>query len=223
MSHKIIKNGNADPTVNVREMIGSAVYRMDDLRKAEATRQDDLRKAAEKYIEAELNHVRITESLRAEHALELSSKESERLNSIRQVDVQNTTTAATTAAAAIQTLAVNNAADAEKLRNSLTTTASAMAKQTADVATAMATQTALTVAGITERLAALEKANSEGVGKQRVADPMLAEAIAEMKGLVRSQVRVEGKSEGGNTVWGWVVGGIGAGMGLISLINYLKP
>lgn len=206
---EIRKNGNTDPTINVREMIGSEVGRIDDLRAAEAIRQDDLRKATEKYMDAEFQHLRATEKLRAEHASELSTKESERLDSIRQVDVQNTTTAATTAAAAIQTLAINNAADAEKLRNALTTTATMMAKQTTDVATTMASQLSGTVAGITERLAALEKANSEGVGKQRMADPMMAEALAEIKNISKTQTSGTGKSEGGKAMWGYVAAGFG--------------
>src|SRR5450830_1068514 len=130
-----------DPTENVLALVHAAV-----------NRQDDLRIAADKFMEAELMHVRLTEELRASHHRELGEKEANRLDAIRQVDVLNGNAAAKAASDAIAVLAATTAANAEKLRTDLNSTATTMAKQTADVAATMAAQQAATVAGITERL-----------------------------------------------------------------------
>jgi hypothetical protein len=178
------------------------------LQKASAQRQDDLRIASEKLMEAELHHIRLTETLRAEHAREINQKESNRLDAIRQVDVLNGNTAAAAAADAIRVLAATTAANAEKLRTDLNATAATMAKQTADVAATMAAQQAATVAGITERLAALEKSSYEGIGKGRVADPMMAELIAEMRSVVKAQTMGGGEAKGKSDSWALIVGAI---------------
>jgi len=191
-------DANIDPTENVLALVEAAVKR-----------QDDLRLAQDRFLEAELMHVRLTESLRAEHAVELNRMESSRLDAIRQVDVQNGALAAASAADAIRVLAATTAANAEKLRTDLQATAATMAKQTADVAATMAAQQAGTVAGITERIAALEKSSYEGIGKGRVADPMMAEFMADMKSLLRQQSSSSGKTEGINASWGVLLGGAG--------------
>jgi hypothetical protein len=186
-----------DPTENVLALVVAAVKR-----------QDDLRIAAEKFMEAELTHVRLTEALRAEHSRELNDKESNRLDAIRQVDVQNGNAAAAAAADAIRVLAATTAANAEKLRTDLNATAATMAKQTADVAATMAAQQAGTVAGITERIAALEKSSYEGIGKGRVADPMMAEFMTDMKSMLRAQSQNTGKNEGVNSAWVILLGAV---------------
>ena len=179
-----------DPTENVLALVQAAV-----------NRQDDLRIAADKFMEAELMHVRLTEELRASHQRELGEKEANRLDAIRQVDVLNG----------------NAAANAEKLRTDLNSTATTMAKQTADVAATMAAQQAATVAGITERLSALEKSSYEGIGKGRVADPMMAEFMADMKSMLRAQSQTVGKSEGISATWAVVVGVIGMVVAVIAV------
>jgi hypothetical protein len=131
------------------------------------------------------------------------------------VDVQNGALAAASAADAIRVLAATTAANAEKLRTDLQATAATMAKQTADVAATMAAQQAGTVAGITERIAALEKSSYEGIGKGRVADPMMAEFMADMKSLLRQQSSSSGKTEGINTSWGVLLGGAGLVVAII--------
>ncbi len=179
-----------DPTENVLALVEAAV-----------NRQDDLRLAAEKFTQAELMHVRLTEELRASHQRELAEKEANRLDAIRQVDVLNGNAAAKAASDAIAVLAATTAANAEKLRTDLNSTATTMAKQTADVAATMAAQQAATVAGITERLSALEKSSYEGIGKGRVADPMMAEFMTDMKRMLAQQATGTGKSEGISSAW----------------------
>ncbi len=195
-----------DPTENVLALVRAAV-----------NRQDDLRIAADKFMEAELMHVRLTEELRASHQRELGEKEANRLDAIRQVDVLNGNAAAKAASDAIAVLAATTAANAEKLRTDLNSTATTMAKQTADVAATMAAQQAATVAGITERLSALEKSSYEGIGKGRVADPMMAEFMADMKSMLRAQSQTVGKSEGISATWAVVVGVIGMVVAVIAV------
>lgn len=67
------------------------------------------------------------------------------------------------------------------------------------------------MAVVTERIAALEKSSYEGVGKQKLADPMMVELVAEMKRMAQTQATGGGKSEGIKDVWGWLVGAFGIG------------
>lgn len=173
-----------DPTENVISLTEAANKRQDDLREMNNSR-----------IDAELKHLSEMASLRAEHQKEIAVLESTRLNAIRQVDVLAVNTAADRAAAAIQALASTTASNAENLRNALTTTA-----------TAIATQTAGSFSAITERVAALEKSSYEGKGKERMADPMMAEMLAEMKSLRESRASVVGKSEGVSASWVLLIG-----------------
>jgi hypothetical protein len=176
-----------DPTENVKA-----------LSEAAQQRQDDLREAHTKLVEANLLRLEQIATLRAEHATALAKLESDRLNAIRQVDVLAVNTAADRAAAAIQALAATTATNAETLRTALTTTA-----------TTIATQTANTVQGITERLAALEKSSYEGLGKSRVADPMVDQLLREVKALRESGAGSTGKSAGATAMWGYVAAGFG--------------
>jgi len=130
-------------------------------------RQDDLRKAQEKYVDSQLLHLRDMATLRAEHAEQLRAMEASRLDSIRQVDV----------------LAVTTTAD--RLRNQLDTTAVTMATQQTNI-----------VAGLNERLSALEKASYASAGRQAMADPQMAELLVEMKSLRDSRAVSTGTSQG---------------------------
>ena len=136
-----------DPTENVLALVHAAV-----------NRQDDLRIAADKFMEAELMHVRLTEELRASHQRELGEKEANRLDAIRQVDVLNGNAAAKAASDAIAVLAATTAANAEKLRTDLNSTATTMAKQTADVAAPM-------MAEFMADMKSMLRAQSQTVGK----------------------------------------------------------
>jgi hypothetical protein len=173
-------------------------------------RQDDLREANNKYLDAEFRRLEQTATLRAEHAKEIGALESNRLNAIRQVDVLAVNTAYDRAAATIQTLAVTTTANAENLRNALNTTAATIAAQWAN-----------TVAGITERLAALEMSSYEGKGKQSFADPMMAELVAEMKNLREVRATGAGKIEGISASWGVLLGAVALIATLISIGSFV--
>jgi hypothetical protein len=168
-----------DPTRNVQ-----------DLSEASNKRQDDLRDAQNKYMEAEIRHLKDLGSLRAEHQKELSAKESQRLDSIRQVDQLAVTTAATRTLDAVQALAVTTTANADNLRNAQ-----------AAMAATIASQTATQVGAITERLAALEKSSYEGAGKQAYSDPMMAQLVSEMKALREASAGGVGRDKGIGISW----------------------
>lgn len=172
-----------DPTANVIALSEASNRRQDDLRTLNDRRID----SEIARLDTEICHVKEMAALREQHAKEIGAAESNRLNSIRQVDVLAVTTAAERALAGIQTLAVTTASNAENLRNALNTTASTIA-----------TQTAGTVAAITERIAALEKSSYEGIGKQRYSDPAMAQLVEEMRGLRESRAGMTGKSAGVN-------------------------
>lgn len=170
-----------DPTENVKALSEAANKRQDDLREA----SDRLHESEIKRLEAAVEHGKEIASVLENHAKEMRSAEAARLDSIRQVDVTAVRTEAARALEAIQTLAATTARDAETLRTALNTTATTIASQTSE-----------TVKQIVERIAALEKSSYEGVGKQRLADPMMAELVAKIERLSVSSAGSAGKSEG---------------------------
>ena len=179
-----------DPTENVQNLLKEAIKRQDDLRAAETRRVDNESK------------------LRAEYNKELDDKEASRLNSIRQVDVLNQASAAKSALDAIQALASTTTVNADNIRNALNATTTQLAKQTTDLATTLAAQNTATANELSTRIAALEKASAEGVGKERVVDPITAELLREVKSLRDSRSEVSGKSQGISQFIGWILAGI---------------
>lgn len=163
-----------DPTANVIALTES-----------ERNRQDDLRWSNDRRVDAELRHVKEMANLRETYGKDLASAESKRLDSIRQVDVLAVNTAADRAQTAIQALATVSATNAETLRNALTTTASTIAAQLAT-----------TVAGINERISALERSSYEGTGKRAVTDPQIEALVNQVRALSESRATSSGKSAG---------------------------
>lgn len=177
---------HVDPTQNVKDLTEAANLRQDDLRKLNNKRID----AELKAVRNEIQWLQYVQILRADHAREIRLLESERLDKIRQVDVLAGNTAADRALVAIQTLAATTTANADTLRSMV-----------ANTATTIAAQTSETVSQITQRIAQLEKSSYEGAGKQAVADPMMAEFVAEMKLLRSAQTSVAGQKTGANNLW----------------------
>jgi hypothetical protein len=132
-----------DPTKNVL-----------DLFDAGTKRQDDLRKANNKVLRAEMHglatvvdifgkHAKDMDELRAYYAKELRDLDDKHRTAIRQIDVT-----------ALQALAVTTSTTAESLRSLVQSTAQTIA-----------TQTANTFQLVIDRVAALEKTSYEGSGK----------------------------------------------------------
>lgn len=215
---------NIDPTKNVLDLVNAAVKRIDDLAELRET------------------HSKEIAEIRDKHYKELDDKEASRLNSIRQVDQSNASSAAKAALDAIQTLA-----------NTTAVTASANAKQVTDLATSIAASLAATVEALSKRIAALELSSAEGIGKTRVVDPQISDLVAEVRSLatarsekvgsdpaiaetlqtilktqsatateiesLRATRNVElGKTTQSSAIWGFVVGGIGLAISVVLLI-----
>jgi hypothetical protein len=188
-----------DPTQNVLDLVHAAI-----------NRQDDLREAHDRLNAEGINHQKELSELRAKHSRDLSVKESSRLDAIRQVDQLAVTRAAEQTLTAVNALASSQAREAETLRNSLTSTAAALATQNAD-----------TVKQISDRISSLERSSYEGKGKQAVADPMLAELVAEMKNLRESRANVTGKSQGISAAWAALLGVVVLITGLIGVATFV--
>lgn len=154
-----------DPTENVRELMGAAVQRLDDLRNAEIRRLKDVMDLTSNYSE------------------KLVAAEAKRIDAIRAVDVNAVAVASERAAQQALVLANQVSASAETLRLLVASTA-----------TQLAAQLAQTTAQLTERTASLEKAQYEGVGNRRVTDPQLTELMQQVRDLNSSRSRVEGRT-----------------------------
>lgn len=201
-----------DPTTNVLAAV-----------KALQIRHDELRIADMKYEAAEDRHLKEMIELHASHAALLRQSDLGTNDKTRQVDVLAAAASAATLATAVQALAATADRNAENIRNQMNATAQTIAKQTADSNMATQAQTDSLMRRVDDRLSTVEKSINMGEGKQRVADPMLAELMIEMKSINRVQEHRSGTSEGGQKIWGYVVGAIGALLGLMGLLQYLKP
>jgi chromosome segregation ATPase len=176
-----------DPTENVKA-----------LTKAEARRQDDLRKAHEQLNNMRFHYIEKISDLRAAHEQAMADKESARLDSIRQVDVLNGSVSATQAQTAIQTLATSTTNNAENIKTTVAATAKAKDDQ-------LATQ----FSRIEERLTSVERAQYEGVGKQRVTDPQMQAVIEKLDTVMNRQTSTVSAGEGSSATWKWIALGIG--------------
>ena len=196
-----------DTTQNVKDIIEREVNRLDDLRSESVLARDTAIGHVKEMMALQAGYVEKLMVMQASHTREMAESETSRVNAVRQVDVNNS--AATTAQqlAAIQALAVVQAANADKLNNTLNTTAATLAKQTTDSAAAMATQTASSFAGITDRLAGLERSMYEGKGKGSVEDPLREEMRLAIKFLVDSRSAAAGSGEGMTKLIGWIFAG----------------
>lgn len=163
-----------DPTENVKALSAAANQR-----------QDDLRAAAKELSDTKIAHQKETGELRERFQQELRRAESERLDSIRQVDREDVNKTAAQALSAIATLAAATTTTAETLRGQVATTAQAAA-----------TSLANSMGEVNKRLSALELSSSEGRGKQAVESPQFAELIAEQKRTNQVLAGVAGQGQG---------------------------
>jgi len=198
-----------DPTANVLSLVQAAVERLNDMRDAENRRQDDLR-------EAESRRINEQSFLRAEYQEKLTLAESKRIDAIRAVDVGAVAIASERAAQQATVLASQVAGSAETLRALVATTAQTVAASLAAVS-----------GQLIERISALEKSSYVGSGRQAISDPMLSELVAEMRSLRENGKSNAGMRTGSASMWGYIVGGIGAILGMAGLIativHLIKP
>lgn len=204
-----------DPSQNVLALVEKSITRIDDrmadqslLVDAKLQRVDDLARLRDERAElraqyaselAKLNEK--VEVLRAEHAKEIRLLESDRVDKVRQVDVQAGNIASDRALVAIQTLATVTASNAEAIRAQVATTATAQATQLDQRLAAVA----VSIAAAVERVAAVEKVQNTAMGRSTVSDPasmQLAEDIRQLRAAVQSGA---GKSQGVDNSRVWVL------------------
>lgn len=173
-----------DPTENVKALTEAA-----------NTRQDDLRAAAKELSDVKIAHQEQIGALREDYQEKLRKAESERLDSIRQVDREDVNKTATQAQSAIAALAQVTTTTAETLRTQVATTAAAQA-----------TALANSMGEVNKRLSALELSSSEGRGKQAVESPQFAELISEQKRMNAIVLGNTGQSAGAKNLWAIIAG-----------------
>jgi hypothetical protein len=182
-----------DPTKNVLDLVKAAVQRIDDLRDAETKRVDEK-------IQSEKDHTREIMQLRADHENDLREAEAKRIDAIRIVDVN-----------AVAVNIERAASQAAVLAQQVTNTAST-ATQQLDGLTKL----------LTDRIAALEKVQYEGVGKERITDPLMQQLLTEMKNTRTALAEGTGQGRGLNQGWVYLLGAgglIGAILGIISFFR----
>lgn len=178
-----------DPTKNVLELVAGEVKRLDDIRAVNV-----------KWFESEIRHTKELIELRAAHAQEIQRIETERLASIRQVDVIHQSSSGDRQQAAILSL--------ERIVDS---TAKTLATQNTNMMTV-----------VEARLAALERSSYEGKGKQTIVDPMMEKIISRMESLIDTRSTSTGRSGGLQSGWSWIIGAVGLIAGLIGIFAALN-
>jgi hypothetical protein len=159
-------------------------------------------------VTAELACIREINTLRAKHDRELRKAEKGRLDSIRQVDLSTFNTTVGEIRSAVKALADITSSTATTLQARQDTTATTLAKQSADQ-----------VAEVMKRIAALELAAAQGIGKQAVVDPQMAALVEDLRKLTTSGNRREGKTEGLSLGWSILLGALGATVSISVLIG----
>lgn len=202
-----------DPTQNVLDLVEANNERLKELREAdlramviEIRRLDDVR-------HVELLRMEEKAELRAHFQEQLSLAESRRIDAIRSVDVAAVATASERAAAAATVLATQVAQSADTLRGLVATTAAAQAATLQSITTTL-----------TDRIASLERAQYEGVGKSRVTDPAIEALASEVRALAAARSTTTGQGQGANAVIGYIIGGVGLLSTIIAIgFAILKP
>ncbi len=106
-----------DPTKNVLDLVAAAIARQDDLRRAESAHMRELAQVRSEYNARIRESDLETAALRARYEEQLRTQESARIDAIRAVDVGAVSRAAEVSAAQAQTLATQQQASADALRN----------------------------------------------------------------------------------------------------------
>jgi hypothetical protein len=106
-----------DPSKNVLDLVGAAIERQDDLRAAESRHIRELASVRAEYDNMLRNYDRAEAVTRAAYEEKLRTQETARIDAIRAVDVGAVSRAAEVSAAQASTLATQQQASADALRN----------------------------------------------------------------------------------------------------------
>lgn len=199
-----------DPTKNVLELVTSASNRLDELRQAEGRRLDELRASDAR----RLDDLRMAETRRLDERLILKTEyderlliaEAKRIDAIRAVDVAAVSVASQRASDQASVLANQVAQSAEALRALVATTAATVANSQQQLANTLSA-----------RLTTLEQAQYEGKGRTSYTDPTMMELAAQVRKLSDAATMSSGTRGGSAAVIAYVISGIIAVGGLISI------
>jgi hypothetical protein len=169
-------NGKQDPSRNTREMVQDAVDRINDL----ATVQ---RQSVRDLANAETRRVDQLTALRDKYEEKLAVAEAGRLNANRTMDESARAVDRDKAATQATLLAADVKSTAE--------TARLLVAQTRDEATKNLAQQ---LDPIRDKLAALEQAQFQGAGERRASDPAQLQMAEDVRALLRTKERVEGRA-----------------------------
>ena len=182
-----------DPTANVLDLVEKETKRGDDLRGM----GDRLIEAQIERVKAEINCIKEVAKLRSKHDREQRKLEAKRLDSVRQVDVTTFNATVGEIRSILKSLSDTQSSTATSLQARVDATAATLAKQGADQA-----------AEVMKRIAALELAAAQGIGKQAVVDPQMDRLTAMVEAMARAQASGVGKSEGFSASWGLLLGAV---------------
>jgi chromosome segregation ATPase len=193
-----------DPTANVIALQHASAARQDDLRELNNRRIDaEIRligtrvSAVEREMQLRSEHHDRLQDVHATYEEKLRQAESARIDAIRQVDREEVAKTAAAANRAIETLATVTSNTAEALRNQVA--AATQAQQNTHV---------VAMADVNKRLSSLELSSSEGRGKQTVADPMIAQLVAEVRDMKTTVTSTGGQTQGAKNLWAIIGGAI---------------
>lgn len=203
---KIPRTASLDPTENVKALSEAANRRQDDLREASerfieakiasSAEIDAIRASHAKYMaSAESRRVDEQAALRADFADKLATAEAKRIDAIRAVDVNAVAVASQRASDQATVLATQVAQSAEALRALVATTAATVAASLQQMSNALST-----------RLTTLEQGSYQALGKQSYSDPAFAELLTEVKSLRETGKQSAGKNEGISASWAVFLG-----------------
>lgn len=218
-----------DPTENVKALMKASLEALEKIRAADERNNNSNVSHLRETAELRSDHLKELAELRAKHADQLRlSDQTLRLSDLmaadktRQVDVLAASNSATQLATAVSALQSASDRNAETLRNQVADAAAANAKAVSDAATATATATNNLFSRQDERIATLERSAATGAGRQSVADPQVEAMNIKLNTLLESRAVVTGKSEGGQAVWGYLVGAIGVAAALFGAMARRK-
>lgn len=187
--------------------------RADDLRQANTLRSNDLREAAAQLSAANLAALQREADIRAKADEQVRVAETERINKIREVDATAARDAVLAASDLAKGLALRVDASAKVLSDAVAAAQTAATENLGRVEARIAS--AINDQGT--RITTLEQAQSQNVGRSTVADPALAQLIAQVQAIAAQQQTGSGKDQGEAATIAFIFAGIAALIGLVGL------
>lgn len=211
-------NGKPDPTVNVSNQLLAAIRRLDDLaalnqqwagemRAAERGRADDLRAAESRRVDEQAVLREQIAALRAEHYEKLLLLQAANVAANRAEDKSAAQLAAERLAVQVTALATTQTTTAETLRGQVGTAAQSQQQQV--------------INPLLERLLQVEQTIAKGQGRAQEAYPAQAQALDDIRTLLKEQSQGSGRGAGANQLWVIILGALGGAGILYGILSNL--